>query len=229
MIVDGGVISNFPQWVFTDRSFREWAGLEQVPASIPVVGFLLDEQGDSAAMNASVYRESFFFPAPWKFKSLDDFLNAAEKGYTRDHLKTRKFRQRSAETGVGTKVTKALLRPLALLALPLERILLRWIPRFLQLNAGGERFSFPEPDAKVRTLPVPEDARVLTFLRWYDGLMTAIRPPGILIAGFIVATLALGYGGYRVAWLPLAQLVESAAHGETGVPGAVLGLIVLLL
>jgi predicted acylesterase/phospholipase RssA len=230
MIVDGGVISNFPQWVFTDRSFREWAELEQVPASIPVVGFLLDEQGDSAAMNASVYRESFFFPAPWKFDSPDDFLNAAEKGYTPDCLKTRRFRQRSAKTGVGTKVTNALLRPLALLALPLERILLRWIPRFLQLNAGGERFSLPGPeDARVRTLPGPEDPRVRTFLRWYDALMTAIRPPVILIAGFVVATLALAYGGYRVAWLPLAHLVESAAHGETGALGAVFGLIVLLL
>jgi NTE family protein len=219
MIVDGGVISNFPQWVFTDRSFREWAGLEQVSASIPVVGFLLDEQGDSAAMNASVYRESFFVPAPWKFGNADDFLNAAEKGYTPDSLKTRKFRQRSAETGVGTKVTKALLRPLALLALPLERILLRWIPGFLQWNAGGERAFLREP----------ENARVRTFLRWYDALMTAIRPWGILIAGFVVATLALGYGGYRVAWLPLAHLVESTAHGETGALRAVFGLIVLLL
>lgn len=230
LIVDGGVISNFPQWVFTDRSFREWAGLKQIPATIPVVGFLLDEQGESAAMNAGFYHESFFFPAPWKFGSLDDFLNAAKKGDTPDGLKTRKFRQRSAETGVGTKVTKALLRPLALLALPLERILLRWIPRLLQLNAGGERFSLPgSEDARVRTLPGPEDARVRTFLRWYDGLMTAIRPPVILIAGFVVATLALAYGGYRVAWLPLAHLVESAARGETGAPGAVFGLIVLLL
>jgi predicted acylesterase/phospholipase RssA len=218
MIVDGGVISNFPLWVFTDRSFREWAGLEQVPASIPVVGFLLDEQGDSAAMNASVYRESFFFPAPWAFDSVDDF-NAAEKGDTPEGLKTRKFRQRSAEPGVGTKVTKALLRPLALLALPLEIILLHWIPRFLQRNAGGERVFLPEP----------KNARVRTFLRWYDGLMTAIRPPGILIAGFVVATLALGYGGYRVVWLPLAHLVESTAHGETGALNAVVGLIVLLL
>lgn len=219
MIVDGGVISNFPQWVFTDRSFRKWAGLEQIPASIPVVGFLLDEQGESAAMNASFYHESFFFPAPWKFGGLDDFLRAVEKGDTSDGLKTRKFRQRSTETGAATKVTKALLRPLALLALPLERILLRWIPRFLQWNAGGERVFLPEP----------KNTRVRTFLGWYDGLMTAIRPSGIFVAGFVVATLALGYGGYRVAWLPLAHLVESTAHGETGALGAVFGLIGLLL
>jgi hypothetical protein len=219
MIVDGGVISNFPQWVFTDRSFREWAELEQIPASIPVVGFLLDEQGESAAMHAGVYRESFFFPAPWKFDSLADFFNAADSAHIPDHLKTRKFRQRSAETGIGTRVGQALLRTLAVLALPLEWILLRLIPGLLQRNAGGERLSVPEP----------ENARVRTFLRWYDGMMTAIRPPGFFIAGFVVATLALAYGGYRVAWLPLAQLIESAAHGDTSVLGAVFGLIFLLL
>lgn len=219
MIVDGGVISNFPQWVFTDRSFREWAELEQIPPSIPVVGFLLDEQGESAAMNASFYHESFFFPAPWKFKSLGDFRKAVESGDTTDGLKTRKFRERSAEARAGTKVTKALLRPLALLAVPLERVLLRWIPRFLQWNAGGERLFLPEP----------KTTSVRTFLRWYDGLMAAIRPAGIFIAGFVVATLALGYGGYRVAWLPLAHLVESTARGETRPLGAIVGLIVLLL
>jgi predicted acylesterase/phospholipase RssA len=44
MIVDGGVSSNFPRFVFDDRSFRAAAGLDEL--SVPIIAFILDEPVD---------------------------------------------------------------------------------------------------------------------------------------------------------------------------------------
>ena len=60
VIVDGGVLANFPSFVFKDPSYREWAGLPPLP--FPVVGFLLDEQTGAGAMEPALYRESVFLP-----------------------------------------------------------------------------------------------------------------------------------------------------------------------
>jgi hypothetical protein len=51
----------------------------------------------------------------------------------------------------------------------------------------------------------------------------------MLIGGFVVATLALGYGAYRVAWLPFVHLIESGFRGDTSIVGTIFGGIVLLV
>lgn len=46
LLVDGGVSTNFPRFVFNDPSFRLEAGLD--PVTAPVVGFLLDDSAAAA-------------------------------------------------------------------------------------------------------------------------------------------------------------------------------------
>jgi predicted acylesterase/phospholipase RssA len=42
-VVDGGVWSNFPIWLFTDKAFERWAHRKEMPEAAAVVGFVLRE------------------------------------------------------------------------------------------------------------------------------------------------------------------------------------------
>jgi predicted acylesterase/phospholipase RssA len=63
-LADGGMMANYPTFVFKDVSFREWAGLRQHPPGVPVLGFLLEEKGRADAARSDLYSESSFWP-PW--------------------------------------------------------------------------------------------------------------------------------------------------------------------
>jgi predicted acylesterase/phospholipase RssA len=60
VIVDGGVMANFPDFVFRDRSFRRYFNLSE--GTSPVVGFILDEV-DTRSIGIEELRESQFIGA----------------------------------------------------------------------------------------------------------------------------------------------------------------------
>jgi len=56
-VVDGGVWSNFPIWLFTDEAFRRWSGRTEGPEPGEVVGFVLKEpRPDEALVDARFHR-----------------------------------------------------------------------------------------------------------------------------------------------------------------------------
>ena len=218
LIVDGGVISNFPMWVFTDRSFREWAGLEQLSIAIPVVGFLLDEPGDPDAATPDLYADSIFFPDPARFRTLGGFRSALERGSpTPDELKSWKFRPRPERPPKQQTTRRSWAGLLALAPWALSKVLLSWIPLLLRRNAGGDRGRWP----------TPKNRWVALLVDWYDALMTGVRPPGVFLAGFVVTSLTIFVGAYYAAWRPLARLIQDIIDGSAATSDAWLLLLLV--
>ena len=57
--------------------------------------------------------------------------------------------------------------------------------------------------------------------------MTGIRPAGVLLGGFLAATLCIGVGAYAVAWRPLADHVGQVLSGDETILGATVGTLFL--
>jgi Patatin-like phospholipase len=85
-VVDGGVWSNFPIWIFTDAAFHDWAERTDVPDVDGVVGFVLREpRPDESLEDARFHRYAksdgllgrLPFPAfEWRESSESSILNA---------------------------------------------------------------------------------------------------------------------------------------------------------
>ncbi len=188
LIVDGGVLANFPSFVFKDTSFREWAGLPQL--ALPVVGFLLDEEVAAGAVQPGLYRESVF-PPP---------------GDTR-------FRPRRKTPTVVGRTALAGGRAFRVVSWPAGKLLFDWIPAALRLNGAGRRGNWPEPRSPA----------LRSVVGGFDAVMSGIRPPGVLLGGFVAATLCIGVGAYFVAWRPLVGYIGDVLNGDASILGATVG------
>jgi Patatin-like phospholipase len=221
IVVDGGVMANFPTFVFKDRSFRKWAGLPPHPDSVPVVGFLLAEQGRVGMTKPDLYREASFWPpmSQWG-KVIRAIVTSGEEPLPEDfELERRKFRPRRDEPSTAQKLARALAKPLRVALWPAWKLLFDWMPAFLRWNAGNVRGNWPEPRSPV----------LRSLVQWFDGVLAGTRPWGFLLAGFLAASLCLGVGAYFVAWRPLADHVGDVINGDVGVVGAIIGLAFLAL
>jgi predicted acylesterase/phospholipase RssA len=206
VIVDGGVMSNFPTFVFKDASFRRWAGLQPMEPSTPVVGFLLDEPADPEATRADLYRESAFV-------SRDD------PALAKVFAGRKRFRARTTTSSSNTRVSRAFTAPFRVVGWPIRKVLLEWIPAFLRWNAGAPRANWPTPKSP--------SARIL--LNWFDAVLAGTRPWAVLLGGFTAVSLCLGVGAYVMAWRPFAHYVGELVDGRAGLAGAPLGLLFWLL
>jgi predicted acylesterase/phospholipase RssA len=209
IIVDGGVMANFPTFVFKDRSFREWAGLSPPPLDVPVVGFLLDEQDRAAVMQPDLYRDSSFWPPMSQWKSLVE-----QRARPEVKSKWRTFRPRR-EASKESKLLRGLGYALWLALWPVWKLVFDWIPGLLRRNAGVGRGNWPEPNI----------AGIRWFVGWFDPVLACTRPWGLFVGGFLAATLCLGVGGYYVAWRPLASHVADILNGNVSIFGAIVGLV----
>ena len=197
VIVDGGVLANFPSFVFKDASYRTWAGMP--PLGFPVIGFLLDEEVGSAGVEPALYRESVFV-------SLDSGDGP-------------RFHPQRAEPSIVGRAARAVGKALRVLTWPAWKLLFDWIPAALQWNAGGRRGHWPTPKSPA----------LRSLVGWFDGVMTGIRPWGVLLGGFAAATLCIGIGAYTVAWRPLADHVGQVLSGDETVLGATVGTIAMVI
>jgi predicted acylesterase/phospholipase RssA len=59
-VADGGLASNFPDFVFQDAGFRRYAGLPPLAEGERIVGFLLDEDQQDPAHLLKLYRKGEF-------------------------------------------------------------------------------------------------------------------------------------------------------------------------
>jgi predicted acylesterase/phospholipase RssA len=207
VIVDGGVLANFPSFVFKDASYRTWAGMP--PLGLPVVGFLLDEEVGSPGVQPALYRESVFL----SFDSEDASASGlAERAGPR-------FRPRRAEPSIVGRAARAVGKALRLVTWPAWKLLFDWIPAALRWNAGGQRGHWPPPKSPA----------LRSLVGWFDGVMTGIRPGAVLLGGFLAATLCIGIGAYTVAWRPLADHVGQVLSGDETILGATVGTLVMVV
>jgi len=195
VIVDGGVLANFPSFVFKDASYRTWAGMPAL--ALPVVGFLLDEEVGATEMQPALYREAVFVP----------------------HDTGNRFRPRRAEPSIGGRAARPVGRALRVLSWPAWKLLFDWIPAALRYNAGGQRGHWP----------TPRNPALRSLVGWFDGVMTGIRPAGVLLGGFLAATLCIAVGAYAVAWRPLADHVGQVLSGDETLLGATVGTLFLVV
>jgi NTE family protein len=210
IIVDGGVMANFPTFVFKDASFRKWARLRPHPSEVPVLGFLLDEQDRAAVTQHDLYRESSFWPPMSLWKSYVEEQAPPD----RVEAKRRTFRPRR-ESSKGSNLLRAVGRPLRVALWPVWKLVFDWIPRLLSWNAGGGRGNWPQP----------RNAAARWLVRWFDPLLTGTRPWGVFLAAFLAASLCIGVGAYYVAWRPLAGHVGDMLNGDVSIVGGVIGLV----
>ena len=122
-IVDGGVWSNFPMYIFEDKSFRRF--YERFPeeiASQQVLGFLLEESNEQAPLCG----EDVQFV---KSISLNEFRPVEWNRVKHSTV--------DKPSGYGSKIGALLLYPLYLLG------------RFVEWNSGIERGRWPSPRSKL--------------------------------------------------------------------------------
>ena len=215
IIVDGGVMANFPIFVFKDASFREWAGLPQHPPSVPVLGFLLEEQDRAELTHPDIYRESSFWPPMSQWESIIETIGPSEELPDDFEPKRRKFRPRREELSTGANLARALGRPLRVALWPAWKLLFDWIPRGLRRNAGGGSGNWPPP----------RNPAIRWLVHWFDPFLAGTRPLGVFLTGFLAASLCIGVGAYHVAWRPLVSHVGDLISGDVGVIGGIIGLV----
>lgn len=216
IIVDGGVMFNYPVFVFKDPSFRQWASLPPHPPHVPVVGFLLDEEGHAERRRSDLYRDAAFLPPFSQWQSLvGAIVRSEDKPLPNDiEPKRRRFRPQRDEPRTGAKLAWALGTPLRLLLWPVWKVLLDWMPAFLLWNGGGVRGNWPKPKHPV----------FRSLVGWFDAVMAGTRPWGMFLGGSLAVSLCIGVGAYSVAWRPLAQRINDMVAGNVDM-GGVIGLV----
>ena len=210
VIVDGGVLANFPSFVFRDASYREWAGLPAL--TVPVLGFLLDEDAETERIDAASYQDSAF-PA-----DLADSATPPEE-IPRAARKVHPFRPRAAKPTVAGSLARATGRVLGAITWPIWKLLLVWIPALLRWNAGGHRGSWPQPRSPA----------VRSLVGWFDGVMTGLAPWSVLLGALLVTTACIGIGAYFVAWRPLVDHLGEVLNGERKIADSTLGTLFYVL
>ena len=81
-IVDGGVSSNFPLFVFQDRAFRKYMHHPNPEPRADVIGFVLKKESDATASLYDVYKNSEFNDYPYKglfYKGVEKMKNKKSK------------------------------------------------------------------------------------------------------------------------------------------------------
>jgi NTE family protein len=219
IIVDGGVMCNYPVFVFKDPSFRRWAELPPHPPDVPVVGFLLDEEGRSERTRSDLYHEAVFLPPFSQWQALTRAMLASRDTPLPNDFepKRRKFRPRGDGTGLGAKVAWALRTPFRLLLWPIWKVLLDWMPALLLWN-GGVRGNWP----------LPKNPVLRSLVGWFDAVMASTRPVGVFVFGSVAVSLCIGVGAYSVAWHPLAERISDIVAGNvdfSGIVGLVIGIL----
>jgi hypothetical protein len=213
-------MANFPTFVFKDTSFRQWAGLPPHPASVPVVGFLLDEQDRAEATRPDLYRESSFWPPMSQWGSLVKAIGTNGKHPLPDDFEPErsKFRPRREKPSTGANLARALGRPLRLILWPVWKFLFDWMPAFLRWNAGDVRGNWP----------LPKNPVIRRLVRWFDAIVAGTRPWLVFLSGFVAASLSIGIGAYYVAWRPLVGHIGDVINGDSSIFGGLIGLVFLV-
>lgn len=199
IVVDGGVAMNFPTFVFTDASFRRWAGLE--PQRSPVVGFLLDER--ETQVRASAYEHAT--------------LLEPVSGWPRPGFGPPGFRERGEGHSLWTLLRRALL-PLRIVAWPFTALFYRGIPWLLEKNAGA---------ASVSTWDKLRGTAAYPVVSWFDRVLRGTRPWALFGGALAIVTLQLGVGVYFTGGRPLYRVLVGDATGDLS--DRVLGLVVSVL
>ena len=102
VVADGGIAANYPAFVFTDKGFRKYVGLESDHETNPVVGFLLDEEPDQRRAVLDLYRRGQFAG------TLDEIIEAATTTSSSAWPKVPRFRRRvQPRSGIGAIVNRA--------------------------------------------------------------------------------------------------------------------------
>ena len=215
IIVDGGVMANFPTFVFKDISFREWAGLPH-PLSVPVVGFLLDEQDRAEVTQSDLYREASFWPpmSEWEKYVRDDAASEESPFPEGFQPERREFRERGAPSAS----SRALARLFRAILWPLWKLLFDWIPAVLRRNAKIAPGNWPRPNSEV----------MRSLINWFDAIVAGTRTWLVFLIAFLAASLCIGVGAYYVAWRPLVDHVGDWIDGDVSIPWGIIGSIIWL-
>jgi predicted acylesterase/phospholipase RssA len=210
-IVDGGVWSNFPMFVFEDDAYQRWQDEAMAAHAHPetetprrpsfdhLVGFMLDEEASKELAYPAYERARFAEPAS------DDVPTAPAREWQHSPVHaTSEPSRRSVMSRTGSLL-------LAGVAAPIE--LARWI---VDRNTGLPRGRWP----------IPQHPAARSLLGIVDGSMAAFRPLGFRL---LAALLVIGgtWQAMRIAVLwPTGDLVDSGFRSLPAWGGTVLGIVV---
>ncbi len=189
IVVDGGVAANFPTFVFTDPSFRQWAKLP--PQRSPVVGFLLDEaEGDA---RPDEYKDAKLWPP---FSTL-----SASVGFGSPKFRPQQKRR------VLARILWALLLPIRIVWWPVGQLFFRVYPWLLERNSN----------VPVKTWDRLENKKVRGAVQWFDRVLVGVYPWFFFLFGFLIITFALGFAFYHMGGRPLVRSVGEFFDGDIDV------------
>lgn len=187
LVADGGIASNFPDFVFRDAAFRAFAGLEPRQEGTPLVGFVLEEREHLDETEVlDLYRRGSFL-GTWTHL---DPIHGPDGLNEPVNRKVPRFRARSETNDAGGSL-RSIRRAVGRVMSALETAVLQ--PLIWLATAFGEQvwpWSWPEPKNRHVRL------WATSFRRWL-----ATAPVPMLIG--IAAYTAMFWIGFLVvaAWL----------------------------
>jgi len=195
VVADGGIAANYPAFVFTDKGFRKYVGLESDHETNPVVGFLLDEEPDQRRAVLDLYRRGQFAG------TLDEIIEAATTNSSSAWPKVPRFRRRvQPRSGIGAIVNRAwelLDQALYVLELPLLTALsvlggLVDRPAFWKWPSPANRHVRLWMSALrpwIATSPVPLVLGVTAFTLMFSIGFSVVAGWVVVAAGWVLASI----------------------------------------
>ena len=185
-VIDGGVWANYPDFVFRDRSYRQWAGIEPVEVTEPVLGLILTEPGDEARLSAARYLQAGTVLRPFEQAVETERLEA----HRRDRAEESRL-VKSVEAFVGMLALAAF--PAALFTEGLARVSSIVIGVVASgatlLIEGGTRFGSDPLDEPSWSVTTRRGRFAYNFLRSlhqeFRGLVVLLLPLAAVVAGLV--------------------------------------------
>lgn len=213
-VADGGLASNFPDFVFHDEGFRTYAGLPPRPMDVPIVGFLLEEAVDSPEDVLELYgRGSFVGSYSELQRILKELLSTRDEGPDPEkEPKERQPRARASEPSPPSGLLRRLGRWIGSFLWGLERLVLLPIG-LLGIASQGKLWPWrwPEPKNRHAGLWLGRFRQSLT-----TALLQTVAGPVIYTAmfwtGFVLVTRSVlpNFGAYDLDdWESLVTLAFS--------------------
>jgi predicted acylesterase/phospholipase RssA len=223
-VADGGLASNFPDFVFLDEGFRRYASLAPVPDGERIVGFLLDEDPQDQARLLGLYRQGSFLGSwsdlPTHLKRMDEEIDDPKEGARPTNGNAPAPPASSAEVPMAEDVATG--EPgrrsvIGSVVWGLERAV--WLPiGFLAWSSRGKTWPWNWPEPKSRHAKLLSEG----LRQWFTSA------PLQTIAGIVVFGVMFWIGFVALAPSLMPDLTLERVRDVGSIPSLAFGLVLTL-